>query len=177
MEGDSRTALLKGVVTAPHPVLVTPAAPVDPTDAAVVAAAARMLEAMRSIPGCLGLTAPQFGFGQRLMCLDVSGHPLARSCSGELVIANPEVVEAAHWEVAREGCLSVPGLVAEVARAGLVTVRGVRPGTGEAMTIHADGFEARCVQHQIDHLDGLLFLDRVAGTWAVHAVRKGGQAA
>jgi peptide deformylase len=163
MEGGNRTGLLEEVVTAPHDLLVTPAATVDPTDVGVAEAAGRLLEAMRSLPDCRGLTAPQLGVGWRLMCLDVSGHPLSRSCSGELVIANPEIVEAADWVVAREGCLSVPGLAAEVARAAHVTIQGVRPGTGEPLTIRANAFEARCVQHQIDHLDGLLFLDRVAG--------------
>jgi peptide deformylase len=177
MEDDRRTCLIEGVVTAPHHLLMTPAASVDPSDAVVSSVVRHLLEVMRSTPGCRGLTAPQLGVGWRLMCLDVSGHPSTRSCSGELVIANPEVVEAADWDVAREGCLSVPGLAAEVARATRITVQGVRPGTGEPMTLHADAFEARCVQHQIDHLDGLLFLDRVAGTRAMHAVRKGGQAA
>jgi peptide deformylase len=111
------------------------------------------------------------------MSIDVSGHPSTRSCAGEFVIANPQIVEAARWESAREGCLSVPGLVAEVPRATSITIQGVRPGTGEPLTIHADAFEARCIQHQLDHLDGLLFLDRVTGTRAVYPVRKGGEAA
>ncbi|WP_036332905.1 peptide deformylase [Microbispora sp. ATCC PTA-5024] len=166
-----------GVVTAPHPALVRSATPVDPLDDAVTAVAACLLATMRGLSGCHGLAAPQLGLGWRLMCLDVSGNPSSRSCAGEVVIANPEVVEAARWEAAREGCLSVPGLVAEVPRATRVTVRGVRPGTGEPLTVHADAFEARCVQHLIDHLDGLLFLDRVAGARAVHPARKGGQAA
>jgi peptide deformylase len=177
MEGEGRSGARRELVTAPHPLLVRPAVEVDPSDSAVTAVVSSLLDTMRRLPGCHGLAAPQLGLGWRLMCLDVSGHPLTRSCAGELVLANPEVVEAARWEAAREGCLSVPGLVAEVPRATCLTVRGVRPGTGEPLTVHADAFEARCMQHQIDHLDGLLFLDRVPLTRAVHLARRRGEAA
>ncbi len=172
-----RPGRLRDVVAAPHPLLVTPAADVDPTDPAVTEAVTDLLDMMRLLPGCHGLSAPQLGLGWRLMSIDASGHPSTRSCAGEFAIANPRIVEAAHWESAREGCLSVPGLVAEVSRATRITVQGVRPGTGEPLTIHADSFEARCIQHHLDHLDGMLFLDRVTGTRSVHGVRKGGEAA
>ncbi|MBP2707189.1 peptide deformylase [Microbispora sp. RL4-1S] len=168
MERTGVARLVEGVITAPHPVLTRPAVRVDPEDTEVAAAASRLLAAMRGLPGCRGLAAPQLGIGWRLMCVDVSGHPLTRSCAGELVLVNPEIVEAARWEVAREGCPSVPGLTADVRRAGRVTVRGVRPYTGEPLTIRSDAFEARCIQHQIDHLNGLLFLDRAIGARAVH---------
>lgn len=177
MEWNTRAGSRREVVAAPHPMLVTPAVDVDPADAVVTEVVTDLLDTMRRLPGCRGLSAPQLGVGWRLMSIDVSGHPSTRSYAGELVIANPRIVEAARWEPAREGCLSVPGLVAEVPRATRITIRGVRPGTGEPMTIHADAFEARCIQHHLDHLDGLLFLDRVTGTRAVHGVRKSGVAA
>jgi peptide deformylase len=74
---------------------------------------------------------------------------------------DPELVVEEDPELAREGCLSVPDFTGDVLRAGRVVVRGVAP-TGEVRTIEADAFEARALLHEIDHLDGLLFLDRVA---------------
>ena len=77
-------------------------------------------------------------------------------------------MEASRNERAREGCLSVPHLTGDVRRATRLMLRGRLPGTGEPITMRTDAFEARAVQHEIDHCDGLLFLDRVAGA---HAVR------
>ncbi|MBG0826272.1 peptide deformylase [Planomonospora sp. ID67723] len=161
------------MIGAPHPVLTTRTVPVDPADPQVVAGAADLLATMRRSHRCMGLTAPQIGLGWRLLSVDVSRHPRTRSCAGELVVANPRLVAASRWEPGREGCLSVPGLVAEVSRATRITVHGEHPGSGAPLTVHADAFEARCLQHQLDHLDGVLFLDRVAGTRAVHHTGRG----
>ncbi|GAA2861695.1 peptide deformylase [Streptosporangium fragile] len=170
------TALASGtprpLVGAPHPLLTSRADPVDPADPRVVAVAADLLATMRHSRGCMGLAAPQIGVGWRLLSVDVSRHPRARSCAGELVMANPRLVAASRWEPAREGCVSVPGLVGDVPRATRITVRGEHPGTGASLTVHADAFEARCIQHQLDHLDGVLFLDRVPGAWAVRRLEK-----
>ncbi|GIH77242.1 peptide deformylase [Planobispora longispora] len=172
-DGICREALPDGVrrelVGAPHPVLTARALPVDPTDPQVVAAAADLLASMRR-SRCTGLAAPQIGLGWRLFSIDVSRHPGTRSCAGELVVANPRLVAASHWATAREGCLSVPGLTGDVSRATRVTIQGERPGSGAPLIVHADAFEARCIQHQMDHLDGVLFLDRVTGTRAVYRV-------
>lgn len=116
---------------------------------------------MRSRPACVGLAAPQIGVHLRAFVIDVTGHRKARSCHGEVVLFDPELVEAEHPVIAREGCLSVPDLTGDVARASRVVVRGVTPG-GDVQTIEADAFEARAVLHEIDHLDGMLFLDRVS---------------
>ncbi|WP_425569095.1 peptide deformylase [Nonomuraea salmonea] len=75
---------------------------------------------------------------------------------------------AADWDEGREGCASIPGLTADVRRATRITVHGHLPGSGETVTIEADAVEARCIQHQLDHLDGLLFLDRVPGALSLH---------
>jgi peptide deformylase len=101
--------------------------------------------------------------------LDVSGHPKARICHGALVLANPVVRFAARSERGREGCMSVPDLTGDVKRATRLVVSGLVPGSGEPLDIETDAFEARAFQHEIDHLDGLLFLDRVAGAHALHA--------
>ena len=84
------------------------------------------------------------------------------------MLCNAEVVEASRNEKAREGCMSVPDLTGDVKRATRLVVRGQLPGTGEEVTVEADAFEARALQHEIDHCQGLLFLDRVAGAHAIH---------
>ena len=160
---------MRAAVLAPARVLSTPSADVDPLDPQVLALAADLLATQRAAAGCVGLAAPQVGEAVRLFSLDVTGHPKARTCHGPLVLANPEVLQASRWERGREGCLSVPDLTGDVKRAARLVVRGVVPGTGEVLELTTDAFEARALQHEIDHLDGLLFLDRVAGAHALHA--------
>jgi peptide deformylase len=77
-------------------------------------------------------------------------------------------VESSRNEKAREGCMSVPDLTGDVKRAGRVVVRGQLPGTGEEVTLATAAFEARALQHEVDHCAGLLFLDRAAGAHAIH---------
>ena len=157
------------VLTAPARVLATPAPPVDPTTREVVQLAADLVATMRVSPGCVGLAAPQVGVSAQVFCVDVAGHPKARTTHGAFVLCNAEVVEASRNERAREGCMSVPDLTGDVKRATRLVVRGQRPGSGEVVTIETDAFEARALQHEIDHCAGLLFLDRVAGAHAIHA--------
>jgi peptide deformylase len=155
------------VVRAPAPVLATVGAEVDPTAPEVVRLAADLVATMRVSPGCVGLAAPQVGVGSKVFCVDVSEHPKARSHHGTFVLCNAEVVESSRNEKAREGCMSVPDLTGDVKRASRVVVRGQLPGTGEHVELRAEAFEARALQHEIDHCEGLLFLDRVAGAHAV----------
>jgi peptide deformylase len=86
-----------------------------------------------------------------------------------IVLVNAELVASSKNEKGREGCMSVPDLTGDVKRATRVTVRGQLPVTGETVEIATDAFEARALQHEIDHCQGLLFLDRVAGAHALHA--------
>ena len=157
------------VVRAPAPVLAAPGEPVDPTAPDVVQLAADLVATMRVSPGCVGLAAPQVGVGAQVFCVDVSAHPKTRQHHGTFVLCNAEVVEASRNEKAREGCMSVPDLTGDVRRATRLVVRGQLPGTGEEVTIAANAFEARALQHELDHCDGLLFLDRAAGAHAIHA--------
>jgi peptide deformylase len=159
---------VRPVVAAPHPVLSTACVEVDPLDPAVIALAADLLATMAVSPGCVGLAANQIGVGLRVFSLDVSEHPKTRTCHGRFVLVNPLVVAASRNEKAREGCMSVPDFTGDVKRATRLTVTGVLPGKGEEVTITTDAFEARALQHEIDHLDGFLFLDRVASASAVH---------
>lgn len=151
------------VTRAPAPVLSNPCLDVDPRDPAVVALADSLVATMRAHAGCVGLAANQVGVGLRVFVLDVGGHAKTRSYAGVVVLANPVLVEASRWEKGREGCLSVPDLTGDVKRARRVVVQGWIPGSGEERVIEADGYEAVGLQHELDHLDGLLFLDRVVG--------------
>ena len=162
------TGRVLDVVTAPAGVLSTAGGDVDPTAPETVQLAADLVATMRVSPGCVGLAAPQVGVGARVFCVDVSDHPKTRAHHGTFVLCNAEVVEASRNEKAREGCMSVPDLTGDVKRASRLVVRGRLPGSGEEVEISAEAFEARALQHEIDHCAGLLFLDRVAGAHAVH---------
>jgi len=156
------------VVRAPDPVLSTPCTEVDPLDPEVVQLAADLLATQRVSPGCVGLAANQVGVGWRVFSLDVSQHPKARTHHGEYVLVNAEVVSASRNEKGREGCMSVPDLTGDVKRATRIVVRGLLPGSGAEALIETDAFEARALQHELDHLAGFLFLDKVAGAHAIH---------
>ncbi len=157
---------VRPVVLLPDPRLKRRSAPVGRVDEAARALAQDLVDTMRSRPACVGLAAPQIGVARRALVVDVTGHRKARSCHGELVLFDPEVVAAEGPVLAREGCLSVPDLTGDVARASRVVVRGLAL-SGEAVAVEADAFEARALLHEIDHVDGCLFLDRVASHEAV----------
>jgi peptide deformylase len=156
------------VVTAPAAVLSTVGEEVDPTDPSIVQLAADLVATMKVSPGCVGLAAPQVGVGAQVFAVDVVGHPKAATTHGTFVLCNAKIVEASRWKAGREGCMSVPDLTGDVKRAGRVVVEAVAPGTGEPVTITTDAFEARALQHEIDHCAGKLFLDRVAGAHAIY---------
>ena len=145
--------MIRDVLLHPHPALTQVAAPVAPGAAAEVIA--DLLDTMRSFGHCVGIAAPQIGALVRVAVVDVTGHPKATTSHGELVLVNPVIVRRAGDEVGREGCLSIPELTGNVRRATEVTVEA------EGLRVESSGFEARALQHEIDHLDGLLFLDRV----------------
>ena len=161
--------VLRHVVHAPAAVLSTPGATVDPTAPEIVQLAADLVATMRVSPGCVGLAAPQVGMGVKVFCVDVSEHPKTREHHGTFVLCNAEVVSGSRNEKAREGCMSVPDFTGDVKRPSRVVVRGQLPGTGEEVELEAEAFEARALQHEIDHCDGLLFLDRAAGAHAVYS--------
>ncbi|HSE55922.1 MAG TPA: peptide deformylase [Nocardioidaceae bacterium] len=156
------------VVRAPASVLSQVGTEVDPTDPEMLQLAADLVATMRVSPGCVGLAAPQVGVGVKMFCVDVTEHPKTRSHHGTFVLCNAEVVQSSRNEKAREGCMSVPDFTGDVKRASRVVVSGQLPGTGEKIEVSAEAFEARALQHEIDHCDGLLFLDRVAGAHAIH---------
>jgi peptide deformylase len=162
------SGVVRPVVRAPEPVLAAAGETVDATDPAVLQLAADLVATMRVSPGCVGLAAPQIGVSAKVFAVDVTGHPKAHTMHGTFVLCNARLVQASQWQKGREGCMSVPDLTGDVKRAGRVVVVGELPGGGE-IEITTDAFEARALQHEIDHCAGLLFLDRVTGANAIHA--------
>lgn len=165
------SGLVRPVVAAPDAVLGQVGAEVDPTAADVVRLAADLLATMRAAPGCVGLAAPQIGVGAQVFAVDVTGHANAQAVHGTFVLCNAKTVESSRWRPGREGCMSLPDLTGDVKRATRLVVQGELPGSGERVRLATDGFEARALQHEIDHCAGLLFLDRVAGAHAVYPRR------
>jgi peptide deformylase len=163
---------VREVLLYPDAALKQVAAPAQAEDAERVGR--DLLDTIASYQGCVGLAAPQISELVRVIAVDVSAHPKAETSSGLLLLANPKVVESEGSEVAREGCLSIPDLTANVRRATRIVVEHA---AGE---VECEGFEARCVLHEIDHLDGILFLDRVESLVddvfrrKVYAEREGG---
>jgi peptide deformylase len=157
---------VRPVVALPDPCLKKRSQPVGAIDEAALGLARDLVDTMRSRPACVGLAAPQIGVLRRAFVIDVTGHRKAQSCHGEVVLFDPELVRLEAPVLAREGCLSVPDLTGDVLRASVVVVRGTTPG-GHLVELETDAFEARAVLHEIDHLDGLLFLDRVSSHEAV----------
>ncbi len=148
--------MIRPIVQVPDPVLREVAAPVEAFDDGLRALAQDMLETMYEAPG-RGLAAPQIGLGLRLFVMDVAwkeGEP------EPYVFVNPVVVEASDERVTREeGCLSIPGRTSRVTRPAEVALRW-QDLDGAEREGRFDGFAATCVQHEIDHLDGVLCIDR-----------------
>mgnify|MGYP006423071069 FL=1 len=116
-------------------------------------------ETFRSFPGCVGIAAPQVGRFERIVLVDISHKPKHVN-HGFLVLINPEVIFYEGNSLGREGCLSVPDFIGKVERAKSITLKALNQ-KGEKLELQISGYEARAVQHEIDHLDGKLFLDRL----------------
>jgi peptide deformylase len=157
---------VRPVLVLPDAVLSSPTLRVGRIDDNARALAVDLVETMRASPACVGLAANQIGIPLRAFAVDVTGHRKARTCHGEFVLFDPEIIAVGSTETGREGCMSVPDLTGDVARATLVTIAGIDVD-GERREITADAFEARAIQHELDHLDGLVFLDRCEGPHAV----------
>jgi peptide deformylase len=145
----------------PDPLLKTPALPVARITQTVHRLIDDLIGTMRSHPRCVGLAAPQVGVSLRVAVVDVTGHPKAPRASGLMVLVNPQLVGQASELIQREGCLSIPDFTANVRRAFRVQVTAL-DRVGKPWSRWLEEFEAIAVQHELDHLDGTLFLDRVA---------------
>lgn len=157
---------VRPVVRLPDAVLTTPTRRVGRVDDGARRLARDLVDTMRASPACVGLAANQIGDSRRAFVVDVTGHRKANVCHGELVLFDADIVEESQPLLAREGCMSVPDLTGDVVRASRVVITGLDLD-GREVVIDSDAFEARALLHEIDHLDGLLFLDRVESHAAV----------
>ncbi|MFI5177200.1 MAG: peptide deformylase [Vicinamibacterales bacterium] len=159
--------MLRPIVRYGEGVLTRPAAPVTAFDESLGTLIDDMVDTMYAAPG-VGLAAPQVGVPLRVAVIDLS----VGKRGGELfILVNPEFIERDGMQLEDEGCLSVPGFTATVARPAHAVVRA-QDRHGEARVIEGHGLLARALQHEIDHLDGLLFLDRLRGIKRDLIVRK-----
>ena len=146
----------------PHPLLKKMAHTVDALDTAIHTLVQDLLDTMHAGPGSVGVAAPQIGVGLRVCVVDVSNSRHGKDNNhGLLCMVNPEIISRSGNAVMREGCMSVPDYTGDVERATEITVRFLDSQSGLEREVAASGFEAVAIQHEMDHLDGLLFLDRV----------------
>jgi peptide deformylase len=152
---------IKPIITLPDKRLRKRAEPVARVDDAVRALMDELLETMYAAPG-IGLAATQVAVMKRVLVLDVAKREDEHASPNPLVFANPEILWASGETAAREeGCLSIPEFFEEVVRPARIRV-GYLDRHGERREIDADGILARCLQHEIDHLNGVLFIDHIS---------------
>ena len=150
---------LLDILVFPDPVLKQASDTVTSFDDEFKQFVADLDETRLAAPGCVGIAAPQVGRFQRVALVDVSGNPKHKN-NGYMVLVNPEIIKWEGYKKGREGCLSVPDYTGNVMRA-TSSVLEAQDANGDMQRYECEGFEARAVQHEIDHLDGLLFLDRL----------------
>ena len=149
---------IKPLIILPDPLLRQVSKPIERVDAETKRLAQDMLDTMYDAPG-IGLAAVQIGVGRRMLVIDVSREDEEKT---PLVFINPEILSSSDEpSVYEEGCLSIPDYYAEVERPAQVTVKYV-DREGKDQTIDAEGLLATCLQHEIDHLNGILFIDHIS---------------
>lgn len=153
--------MIRPVLHFPERRLKTPAVALPLVGAAARRLAADLRDTAAAHPGTVGLAAPQIGVMWRMIHVDQAGHPKGDPAVAAAAYVNPVVVEAEGAGVGREGCLSLPDVTANVRRAERITMRALNLD-GAPVEVRAEGFHARVLLHEIDHLDGVLILDRVA---------------
>jgi peptide deformylase len=153
--------VIREVVRYPDRRLKTPAVPVGVPGPEARALARDLADTAASFPRTTGLAAPQIGRMWRMAYVDCTGHPRVESPLGPLWLIDPVLISASGDELGREGCLSLPEITANVRRATEITVEATDL-QGARRRIATAGFEARVVLHEMDHLDGVLILDRVS---------------
>lgn len=158
--------MIRAVLTYPHPILKRACEPVGRDRA--LAVLEDLVDTMRAHPGCVGLAACQIGEPVRVAVVDVSTHRAAHASHGLIAIVNPVLELSADRAEAREGCLSLPTITADVARASRLIVTTTREADRPPERLWSAGFEARAIQHEVDHLDGILVLDRVTSAHGIH---------
>ena len=158
------------IVLYPDPILKQVCRPLDPRDPLGAKIARDLVDTLLAGPG-VGLAAPQIGQPYRVIVVDAGRNP-KRSGQGRFVLFNPVLRERHGRQLGREGCLSIPGYTGNVVRAAEVLVEGL-DAEGHVRTVSATDYEAIVFQHELDHLDGVLFLDRIANVKTDLYRRKG----
>jgi len=143
--------MLRKIVTFPNPILKKKAKAVKRVTSEIVRLIDDMIETMHKAPG-VGLAAPQVGESIRVIVADIG--------KGAVALINPKILKKSGKQTCAEGCLSLPGIEASVERAALVVVTGL-DRSGKKITLETKELLATVIQHEIDHLDGLVFIDRV----------------
>jgi len=155
---------IREIVTLPQPVLRHKARKVSDFGPGLQNLVDDMIETMRQAPG-VGLAAPQVDEPSRLIVVEYGDEEDEEAPAKLYVMVNPEITRASQETLlGTEGCLSIPGVQGEVERLAAVTVKGLNRH-GKPMTVKAKGWLARIFQHEIDHLDGILFVDRADKLW------------
>lgn len=154
---------IKQILPFGDPVLRKNAKPVTELNAKTLKVLDDMAETLYAREGRAGLAAPQIGLLRRLVVMDCG--------DGLIELINPEIVEAKGEQLGPEACLSFPGYAGIVKRAQFVKVTTLTR-SGETITLDAEGYLARCMQHEIDHLNGVLFVDHVRDKWLYHEETK-----
>lgn len=149
---------IRPILHYPHPTLKSESAPVAPADAAAQAVVQDLLDTLAASPG-VAIAAPQIGSPLRVIVVDVS-RKKGETGHGLIVMINPVILALEGRKILREGCLSVPDYTGNVLRHEQAVVEGLAPD-GRVLTLSTSGFEALAFQHEVDHLNGLLFLDRI----------------
>lgn len=150
------------IVLYPDPILKKACNPIEAFDNNTQNLLQDLVDTMVAAGHSVGVAAPQIGVSLRAVVVDVSKSKLGRENNhGRLLMVNPEILDREGQETVREGCMSVPDYTGNVLRAETVVVQFLNQD-GREQVIRATGFEAIAIQHEIDHLDGLLFLDRVS---------------
>lgn len=149
---------VRSILLYPNPVLKAKAARASPTDPILATIVQDMLDTLQASPG-MALAAPQIGHSLQVIVVDVS-RKKGEKGHGLVVLLNPQILHQDRPRIIREGCLSVPDYTGNVLRYEQTIVEGTTP-SGEIITLVASGFEALAFQHELDHLSGMLFLDRI----------------
>jgi len=155
---------IRDIVTLPDPILRRKARPVTKFDSNLQTLIDDMIETMRAAPG-VGLAAPQLGVSERVIVVEYGDEENEEAPKKLYAVVNPELkITSNETEVGVEGCLSVPGLLGEVERSLAVTVKGLNR-RGQPMRVKAKGWLARIFQHEMNHLNGVVFTDRATKVW------------
>jgi len=148
------------ILTIPDDRLKQPSEPVTEFDDRLRQFIGQLESTRQQGPGAVGIAAPQVGHFRRIAIVDCSATRKPVPNHGNLVLINPEITHWEGYEIGREGCLSVPDYTGNVIRATRIRLKA-QDVQGEEQEYEMEGYEARAAQHEIDHLDGILFIDRV----------------